>query len=312
MQGLELCRKYFENAALPRLKTDYTSLFPRLAAGLVGNGSECFGYDDEASRDHDWGVDFFIWVTEADRDKIPELTLWKRELLENIAPPEYSRARTNHGAEIAVMTCGDFYKSLIGTSGRPTDLIRWLRTPEDNLAMCVNGEVFLDNAGEFTAIRNALLDYYPEDVRLKKIAAKCMSIAQTGQYNHLRMAQRGDFVTVHVVLSKFIEQVTALVFLLNRTYKPYYKWAQRKLSELPILGGKISALLERLVLVPGYDDAALQAQKALIDSICALLTQELRRQGLSDAEDYFLARHGESVQTRIKDPMLRSLPAQFE
>lgn len=312
MLGLDLCRQYFETEALPRLKNDFKEVFPRISAGLVGNGSECFGYDDETSRDHDWGIDFYIWVSEEDRALIPELTFWKRMLLEKHAPPKFKRSRTNHGAEISVMTCGDFYKSLIGTSNRPTDLVRWLRIPEENLAMAVNGSVFVDNLGEFSEVRNALLEHYPEDVRLKKIAAKCMSIAQTGQYNHIRMANRNEYVVVHIVIAKFVEQVTGLVFLLNKTYQPYYKWSQRKLRELPILGKDISDLLNELILIPGYDSQALSKQKDVIDKICAILVVELQHQRITDSNDYFLARHGESVQSKIADSLLRSLPAQFE
>ena len=299
MKGLELSRQYFNEKALPRLKTDFPEIFPRLAAGLVGNGSECFGYDDEASRDHDWGADFFIWVTESDRPSILRLSQWKRELMEHDDPPEFSRLQSMHGAQIGVMTCGDFYKSLIGTAERPVELIKWLRIPEENLAMAVNGDVFIDNAGEFTAVRESLLRHYPEDVRLKKIAAKCMAIAQTGQYNHMRMAARGEFVT-------------GLVFLLNRVYMPYYKWSHRMLLTLPLLGADIGSLIEELVMTTGYDEKALDQQQSIIRKICLMLTDELRKQRLSSAVDWFLARHGESVQSKISDPFLRSLPAQFE
>ena len=312
MKGLELSRTYFNENALPRLETDFSDIFPRLAAGLVGNGSECFGFDDEASRDHDWGADFYIWVTEADRAEIPRLAQWKRELLCNIAPPEYSRIQSLHGAQIGVMTCGDFYKSLIGSPSRPDDLVKWLRIPEENLAMAVNGEVFMDNAGAFSAIRESLLQHYPEDVRLKKIAAKCMAIAQTGQYNHMRMASRGEFVAVHTVVTKFIEQVTGLIFLLNRVYKPYYKWAHRMLLSLPLLGSEVGGLLDKLVKTTGYSQEALDEQQSIIRKICYLLTDELQKERLSSSRDWFLARHGESVQSRITDPFLRSLPAQFE
>ena len=62
MKGLELSRALFRDRAEKELKARFPELFGRLAFGLVGNGSECFGFDDEISRDHDWGADFYVWL----------------------------------------------------------------------------------------------------------------------------------------------------------------------------------------------------------------------------------------------------------
>lgn len=310
-KGLELSREYFENVVRSRLEEDFPDLFPRLAAGLAGNGSECFGYDDEISRDHDWGVDFYIWVTENDRDRIAELADWKRRLM-YFNPPPFARTQSQYGATISVMTCGDFFIQLIGVPDYPTDVLAWFRIPENNVAMCVNGEVFMDNAGEFTAIRNRFLQYFPEDFRLKKIAAKCMAIAQTGQYNHKRMNDRNEFVTVSTVISRFVDNVTGLVFLLNRVYRPYYKWENRMMRSLPILGEEIASLILRLLSLPLIDEDAFENRQVVIDEICFKLAGELKAQNLADTHDTFFTVHGEQVQSRIQHSVIRSLPAQYE
>ena len=62
MQGLELSRAFFEAHGRPMLETQFPQLLPRLAAGLFGSGSECFGYDDEISRDHDFEPGFCIFL----------------------------------------------------------------------------------------------------------------------------------------------------------------------------------------------------------------------------------------------------------
>ena len=311
LSALQLSRDYFHSVAEPKLKLDFPEVYRRLAAGLAGNGSECFGYDDEISRDHDWGVDFFIWTLESDRNHIPELREWKNELLEN-DPPEYARTRSEYGAQIDVLTCGDYYSGLIGARGCPGTLREWLRAPEEQLAMAVNGQVFVDNPGEFTGIRNDLLDYYPEDIRRKRIAAKCLALAQTGQYNHGRIAKRGDIVTVNTVLSRFTDSAIAMVFLLNRVYRMYYKWVFRALADLPLLGAETTRYLLMLAEINGIGAEAVSLRQQYIEELCALFASELKAQGLSDSEDSFLARHGEAVHSTIKDEFLRSLPPQYE
>lgn len=311
MGALALTRAYWEAVARPELEAAFPELFPRLAAGLAGNGSECFGYDDAQSRDHDWGVDFFLWVRQEDAGSIPALRQWKRELMAR-RPPEPARTRSSYGGAVGVMETGEFYRSLIGCPGVPKELSEWRRAPEENLALAVNGAVFWDGAGEFSAVRRDLLAYYPEDLRRKKIAARCMAIAQTGQYNFARTARREDWVTVRTVLAKFTQEAMGLTYHLNRVFRPYYKWTWRRLGELPILGRETAGLLLELAGRGGLDQAEQAAQQACIDRLCALLAEELRRQGLSDCRDWFFAGHGEAVQRTIQHELLRALPPQYE
>ena len=309
--GMQLSREYFITTARPLLERDFPELYPRLAAGLAGNGSECFGYDDEISRDHDWGVDFYIWTPEEDKDKLPALRKWKDALIAK-NPPEHARTRTEYGARIGAMTSAEFYTGLIGTPGAPQTLNEWIRAPEENFAMTVNGEIFIDGPGEFTKTRRALLDYYPEDIRLKKISAKCMALAQTGQYNHERTARRGDSVTLRTVLSRFNDAAIAMAFLLNKTYRPYYKWAWTALRELPAPGAETAALLLKIAETGGLDDKSQSKRQSSIEELCALFIKEMKNQGLTNSDDTFMAPHGEQVRSNIKTDFLRNLPPQYE
>ena len=311
MKGMDLSRAYFEDAVLPRLERDWPELLPRLAAGLVGNGSDCFGYDDDISRDHDWGVEYFLWLPEELADRKESLEAWRQQVFRD-SPPWTGRNRSAYGAKYGVQTVGEFYRSLLGRPQGPETLVQWLQVPEDNLAMAVNGEVFLDNAGEFTGVRERLLGHYPEDVRKKKLAAKCMSIAQSGQYNFLRMARREDWVTVRTVLYRFTEGVMGAAFLLNRRFKPYYKWAWRALGELPLLGPELSSALREIALSPDFSPGELKRQSARIEAVCAALLEALRtREGVTTTTD-FLTAAGEELQASIRDELLRSLPANYE
>ena len=53
MKGLELAKAYYEEYGRPMIREKFPDYEGRIAVGLAGEGSECFGYDDEISRDHD-------------------------------------------------------------------------------------------------------------------------------------------------------------------------------------------------------------------------------------------------------------------
>jgi hypothetical protein len=179
-------------------------------------------------------------------------------------------------------------------------LPEWLRIPEQNLATCTNGNVFSDPLGEFTRWRQALLAYYPEDIRLKKIASQCITIAQTGQYNFMRSVKRGEAFSASYSAVKFCTDAISLVFLLNRRYAPFYKWLHRAVRDLAVLGNEMHRQVAALL------DAGEPSQKAdIMERVSVLLAEELRRQGLSDSRSDFLLDHAPQVQARIGDARLR-------
>lgn len=69
--------------------------------------------------------------------------------------------------------------------------------------------------------------FYPEDVRLKKLAARLAVMAQAGQYNYPRCLRRGELVAAQLALAAFMDAAMSAVYLLNRRYAPFYKWRHR-------------------------------------------------------------------------------------
>lgn len=301
MQGLTLSRKYFEACGLPLIESRFSHVRDRIAAGLVGDGSECYGFDDELSRDHDWGPGFCVWLTAEDFQSFgPDL----QEAIDGM-PPVFEgfgprrQGRWGQG-RIGVFEVGDFYQRFIGRQDPPDDPEEWLLIPEVALAACTNGAVFIDPAGEFTRRRRALLDFYPEDVRLKKIASRCMTIGQSGQYNYLRCIKRGDAFGARYAVIKFCADYFSAIFLLNKQYMPFYKWVARAAENLPLLGRTSRERITRLV---GETDP-LDCQE-IIASLCADLVGALQAENWTDSNSDFLVDHGPEVQRRIRHSALR-------
>ena len=68
MQGLEEARRLYEKYGVDMIDRLFPKWAGRIAVGLAGHGSECFGFDDELSRDHDFPEGFCLWLDdETDR-----------------------------------------------------------------------------------------------------------------------------------------------------------------------------------------------------------------------------------------------------
>ena len=168
--------------------------------------------------------------------------------------------------------------------------------------MVTNGELFQETPGKFTEMRQAFGEFYPEDLRKKKLAMHCALAAQSGQYNYARCAHRGEMVAAYLASAEFIQHAQAIIFLLNKKYRPYYKWTHRAMKGLPVLGAAAAPKIEALA-----GNAEFHVKVDLIEEISAEIIKELRKEGLSSSRSDFLLQHAEEVQRRIEDPQLRAM-----
>ena len=301
MTGQQLARQYYETLGRPALAARFPALVPRMAVGLAGEGSECFGFDDALSRDHDWGAGFCIWLEEDDfrqygaqvqavYDSLPAAEagfLVRRQL------GGYSAGR------VGCLCTQHWYRRYTGFPAGPETSAQWRRVLEAYLATATNGTVFADPLGRFSAVREKLLAFYPEDVRLKKLAARAAAMAQAGQYNYPRCLKREDMVAAQLARAEFMRAGMSMAYLLNHRYAPFYKWMHRGLKGMPVL----PRAYEQFAQLAETPDGAQAAGQ--MEGICLTVAAELRRQGLSTIRDSFLLPHAAEIMEHIADPALR-------
>lgn len=307
MNGLELSRAYYEQYGEPMLRERFPQLMPLLAAGLAGSGSECWGYDDEISRDHDFEPGFILFLP--GEDVVDRRTAFALERAYAALPKEFMGVKRAMlapvgGARHGVLRTADFFREKTGSVDGNLSLMEWLALPEYLLAEAVNGEIFADGLGEVTAIRDRLR-HRPADVRLKKLAGQLLLMGQSGQYNYRRCLLHGETGAAQLAVAEFVKSAMAAVFLLNDIYQPYYKWSFRAMRALPRLS--ITAELLEYLLTTDNEEETASEKNAVMKGIAADIIGELQAQGLTQAVCGDLERHAYSVNDRISDAQIRNL-----
>lgn len=307
MNGLELSRAFYERCGKPMLEEQFPSLLSFLAVGLFGSGSECFGYDDDISQDHDFEPGFCIFLPGE------ELVDRRREFLLERAyyklPKRFegfSRAALQPvgGARHGVFRTEEFFRKLLGAPNGRLSPEQWLSLPEQALAEATNGELFCDPYGEVSYIREQLR-YYPEEIRLKRLAGHLLLMAQAGQYNYARCLRHGETAAAQLAAGAFVRSALSVIFLLNRRYQPYYKWTFRALRALPLLSGTAETL--EYLLSSGNSAAEAERKQAMIEQICQSVAEALRTEGLTGQKEAELEPLAYAVNDRISDAKLRNL-----
>ncbi|MBQ3792538.1 MAG: DUF4037 domain-containing protein [Clostridia bacterium] len=297
MNGLERAERDFQQYGLPMIQKEFPEDEPLIAAGLVGEGSECYGFDDEISLDHDVAPGFCLWISDETDERIGERLRASYDRLRSLMG--YG-TRVLHPDRRGVFTVSSFYRRMTGFPDVPPTLTDWLRIPEHALSVATNGKIFRDPEGRFSAVRSRLA-YYPEDVRLKKIAGHGALCAQSGQYNLARCLRRGEKEAAALARNEFVTHAIPLVCALNFTYTPYYKWQFRVLRSLPILPQSAEELGE--ILSAPVDGALPET----VDRFCSTLVAEMKKQGLTDSDEVYLEAHTAGILEHLSSPELSSL-----
>ena len=289
------------------LEERFPELVPYLAAGLIGSGSECYGYDDEVSRDHDFEPGFCIFLP--GEEVVDRKAAFALERAYAGLPREFMGLRRAlvspvGGARHGVIRTADFLMDKTGTNDGVLSLYEWLTLPDYSLSEVVNGEIFEDRYGGITAVRDRLR-HRPQDVRLKKLAGHLLLMAQAGQYNYQRCLRHGESGAAQLAVTEFVKSAMAAAFLLNDAYQPYYKWSFRALRELDKLPF-MAELLEYLLTTDNEKDTR-DEKIDVMEGIAADVIGELQAQGLTQAVCGDLEKHAYSVNDRIADAQMRNM-----
>jgi len=244
--GIELARKFYEEAVKPILEVDFSGM--PYSATLIGPGSEVLGFDTEMSTDHHWGPRAMLFLHERDYERYADALI---ELLRQKLPVRFCGYSTNysepdphdHGVQhlqevknspvnhrVEVHTTRSFFLNYLGFDiVRALEPADWLTFPEQKLRTIVAGAVYHDEIG-LHAVRDRF-KYYPRDVWLYLMACGWNRI---GQEDHLmgRAGLVGDELGSAIIGSRLIRDLMRLCFLIEREYAPYSKWFGTAFAQL--------------------------------------------------------------------------------
>lgn len=300
MKGLELSQRFYLEYGAPMINELFPQIGKIIAIGLAGSGSECFGFDDEISQDHDFEPGFCIFVP----DEIDSRTEFALERAYAKLPKEFMGFKRSPlspvgGNRHGVLLMSEFFKSKTGSPDGKLSLYDWLSLPEQSVAEAVNGAVFRDDSGAFTEIRRKL-SYMPEEIRLKKLAGELLMMGQTGQYNYGRCISRSDTAAAQLTLTEFVKHALHAIFLINKVYQPYYKWSFRALKNLPSLS-HLYTPLEGLLCNTESN------KQETMETVCREISHKLTALSLSRYVGSEAEGHAYSVNDRIQNEEIRNL-----
>lgn len=305
-------RDFYEQYGRNMIHEEFPEYENRIAVGLVGKGSDCFGFDDEISADHDYMPGFCMWLTQEDYDKIgKQLQTAYDCLVESVYTykNEDKFIRERRG----VTTISEFYNRILRTSYdfQGSCRLDYLRIRDDQLATATNGAVFKDELGIFTGVRKKLLEHYPDAVMRKKLAQEVHEFSQYAQSNYPRMMARDDRVTANLCINKAVESAMNIVYLLNKQYAPYYKW-KRKGLEMIASTQPILRILDEIATVPyqasawqnvNYSSTGINMSDRIVvlfEQLAQTILDDLKKQGLVSGNELFLELHIEEILSEEK------------
>ncbi len=308
MKGLEIARAYWQEYGQEMLNRDFPELAEKAAAGLCGSGSECLGYDDSISEDHDFEPGFCLFLP--GEEEVDRREAFRLERAYAALPKEfrgYRRAPLSPvgGNRHGVIRLADFLREKTGTADGQLTKAQWLTVPEQNLLEVTDGEIWQDRDGRMTEIRRRLARM-PEDIRLRKLSGELLIMNQSGQYNYRRCLDHGETGAALLASGAFVRAAIHALLLLDGKYMPYYKWAFRALRSGGEKRREQAGRLEEILSGGTGEEEALD-REILIAETAQEVAEELQERELTSASCCDLEQHAYSVEDRIGDPEIRNM-----
>lgn len=307
IKGLDLSEMFYEEVAKEAIVSQFGGYVQRMSIGLVGEGSECFGFDDAISTDHDFGPGFCIWLNRADYEQIGA----DLQKLYDTLPKTYkgyTRLDKCSTGRVGVWCMDDFFKHYAGYE-RAEDIPDEdgvLAISDDGMATILNGRLFHDPNHQFQERRLAFYEAFSDKIWKVKIARALIQLGQYGQSNYPRAMKRRDYVTAQITLYKYVETLLQFVHYINHIFPPYYKWLKASASTMPrmaVLADLTDALADFADGRQAWqEDASGSVDKVTgtIEVIAQLIIRECGDVGLLDGldipkEEQFLEVYGRGL-----------------
>lgn len=313
--GLELSRRFYWEAVRPLLDKHFPAL-PH-AAGLIGSGSEVLGFDTARSRDHNWYPTVLLFLPENLADSQASIVEMLANHLPHVFldypvdalpvpgdPREFVMQLVRSGPvshKVTPLTLRRFIRRQLNWDiDTPLEPVDWLTFPSQALRSVTAGEIYYDNVGEATALRQQLA-WYPQDVWLYMLACGWQRIGQEEPFVG-RAGEVGDEIGSALIAGRLARDIMNLCFLMEKQYAPYPKWFGTAFQRLAC-AQELTPVLQRVLQAASWHER----ESALVVAYEYLARQHNRlgiTAPLPDSAVNFYSRpfkviHGEEFSTAI-------------
>jgi hypothetical protein len=250
-------RSFFFEIIKPIMEREFPLETSQTAFGLFGYGSEAYGLEradmgegmaDEYSSDHHWGIRINALMPEyLYRGRQEEFLDTVQRQLPATYRGQPLREGLSGGAGLSLTSLEGYLRRTIGLDRPPETHEEWLQIPEEDILHVINGEIWHDESGCFSALRRSFGNYYPEPVRLRKIAHWCRYFSGMGTYALKRAILRDNEYYATITFSRALRWGVQLAFMLDRQFYPYDKWTMAYFRRLPRLAEPLLPLVEEAV-----------------------------------------------------------------
>lgn len=301
-QLLDQTRRFALTRLLPRLQEE-PLLRDRVALAQIGHGSQCLGYDDDLSQDHDWGILVQCFLEDATDDSryvlqqclasMPDLWEGTPVVWDQRTPPERS----------GIIELRVWLHDLAGYRLIPNQISTedFLRLSDARLTWLTNGTVFHDPIGTISRLRQTLR-VCPPQIQLRRLATACLMTVIHGPYQIPRLLKRTDGLSARLSAGLFVRSAMITAHRILGKPAPIIKWLARSFKALPDNSGISSDELEAILSATSLADAIPR-----VNAVCNRLAMAIRCR-YPPCRSPTLFELAFEIESMVSDPVVKVFP----